>query len=308
MDEKIQELLLEIKHKVDFDRAELLNKGHSTAKKYTLYQADKPVYLLRVYELTSYARRLEEYKYLRQHFNNGVSCQSPIYIDASDSLELCYLLLTYIDGDSGEEVLPCLSIQSQYQQGLAAGKELRMIHKVVPDLPFNWAEKRYNKYIQKKIKVKINNTTFYRQPYMESFIENNINLLNESSICFQHDDFHPSNLIFKDNKLNGIIDFSRFDWGDPWEEFFKLPKYTCNISKSFANGQIQGYFKGKIPNDFWMKYNLFVALNQHATLIGGYENNKIAEALNKIELTITTHDFSNGGPPKWFLESENISP
>ncbi|SFM53478.1 Phosphotransferase enzyme family protein [Paenibacillus sp. 1_12] len=307
MDDKIQELLYEIQHKVDFDRAEMLNKGYSNAKKYILYQSAQPLYLLRVYEWDSYARCFEEYKYLKLHIDNGVRCQKPIFMDVLHDLKLCYLLLTYTEGECGDEVLPYLTPQTQYQHGLAAGGELSKIHKVVHEAPINWVERRNAKYIQKKMKVNELNIHFHRQGYIESYIEGNFDLLSNSPVCFQHDDFHPSNMIFNNSELVGIIDFSRFDWGDPWEEFFKLPKYTCYISKYFANGQVHGYFNGNIPEEFWLKYNFFVALNQHATLIGGFQNHQTKETLDKIKLTIETHDFSNGGPPKWFLESKTVA-
>lgn len=305
MDEKVQKLLAEIRHKVVFDRVEPLTKGYSNARKYILYESDRPIYLLRVYELDSYSRRTEEYTYLNLHYNNGVCCQKPVCIDALYDLKLCYLLLPYMEGTSGDEMLRNLPTEDQYMQGLMAGEQLRKIHMVVPDTPINWFERRYTKYVQKKMKVMELDIDFYKQGYIESYIEQNFDLLRDSPVCFQHDDFHPSNLIFNTNILVGVIDFSRFDWGDPWEEFFKLPKYTCRISNPFAYGQVHGYFNGSIPDLFWKKYNLFVALNQHATLIGGYQGRKTGEMLEKIRSTIETHDFACGGPPKWFLESES---
>ncbi|MEC0240373.1 aminoglycoside phosphotransferase family protein [Paenibacillus dokdonensis] len=306
MDEKIQELLNIIRQRVDFDRAELLNKGYSSVRKYMLYQSDQPLYLLRVYELDSHARRLEEYQYLQQHYDNGVNCQEPVFFGVIHDLKLCCLLLSYTEGESGEEVLPYLTPQSQFKQGIAAGEELKKIHTIIPVVPINWVERRYDKYIQKKTKVKELGIQFHKQAFIEHYIESNFDLLSNSSVCFQHDDFHPSNMIFKNEKFVGVIDFSSFDWGDPWEEFFKLPKYTCFISKRFAYGQVQGYFNGSIPKDFWLKYNLFVALNQHATLIGGFQNHRTKEVLDKIEQIIETHDFSHGGPPAWYQEDKTV--
>ncbi len=298
----MERLLELIRIQYDFDQAEFIDKGFSNARKYILYQSGKAVYLLRVYDGESYLRRAEEYKYIQQHYNNGVICQKPIHHDYVPELGLCYILLTYIEGESGEIVLPYLTVEQQTEQGYKSGQQLRKIHKIVPEIDLNWAEKRYVKYEQKKNKVRELGVNFHRQKEIERFIEAHFDLLKESMVCFQHDDFHPSNLIFQEHKIIGVIDFSRFDWGDPWEEFFKLPKYTCAISTHFAWGQVMGYFDGIIPEDFWMKYHLFVALNQHATLIGGFQSQRVKETIHKISQTIESHDFIECGAPKWFVE------
>lgn len=303
MEERIRKLLKELRQRVEFDRHEVVAKGHSDAVKLALFREEQPVNLLRIYRLDTYSRRKNEHDFIKRHFTNGVRCQEPIALEAWPELQLCGLLLTYLEGASGEVVLPGLSSEEQYLQGEAAGKELRTIHTVVPDAEINGFERRYAKYLDKKRKVGELGLRFHKQSELEAFIERSFGLLRDSPVCFQHDDYHPSNLIFRNGRLKGVIDFSRFDWGDPWEEFFKLPKYTCAVSRLFAAGQISGYFDGKIPDRFWEKYNLFVALNQHATLLGSSSNGKVQQALEKIESTIEGHDFAGGGPPIWFRET-----
>ena len=36
---------------------------------------------------------------------------------------------------------------------------------------------------------------------------------------YQHGDFHPGNLIYMENGEIGVIDFNRWEVGDPYEEF-----------------------------------------------------------------------------------------
>ncbi|MCZ3365579.1 MULTISPECIES: aminoglycoside phosphotransferase family protein [Methanobacterium] len=44
-----------------------------------------------------------------------------------------------------------------------------------------------------------------------------MSLTKERPNIFQHDDFHAGNIIINNNKeLTGIIDFNRYDWGDPY--------------------------------------------------------------------------------------------
>ena len=54
------------------------------------------------------------------------------------------------------------------------------------------------------------------------YIENNRYLLSGRPQCFHHGDYHVGNMIISpDNELS-IIDFNRWDFGDPWEEFNRI--------------------------------------------------------------------------------------
>lgn len=39
--------------------------------------------------------------------------------------------------------------------------------------------------------------------------------------CFQHGDYHIGNMMIENGKLV-VIDFDRYDFGDPWEEFNRI--------------------------------------------------------------------------------------
>ena len=181
---------------------------------------------------------------------------------------------------------------------------MKKIHRCTPENEIDWYEIRWNKYLRKKQDVRKNNLSFTKQKYIKSYIEKNFILLRNSPIAFQHDDFIPRNIIIdeKNQVLSGIIDFNRYDWGDPWEVFFIIPKYPVEISIPFAIGQIAGYFEDLIPDDFWQKYNLFTALNFHATILGGFTYNDLEVYEEKINRILKTHDFQYGGPPSWYTK------
>lgn len=62
-----------------------------------------------------------------------------------------------------------------------------------------------------------------------------------------------------------------------------------------------GYFERNIPQNFWKKYHLFVALNCHASQIGGYQSGNLASVQLQTKKIIQTHSFSNQ-PPQWFQQ------
>ncbi|TMV43740.1 aminoglycoside phosphotransferase family protein [Paenibacillus mesophilus] len=280
---------------------EELNKGFSTAKKYVLYSKDNvSKYILKVYGIEKAERRKVEFDLLKRHYNNNVSCQRPIKFGINAEHQACYMVLSYFNGVSGDKFIPSRSVEEQYSLGVLAGRELRKIHLITPLKPFDWYGKRTEKYQKKMDECKKLGLTFYQQKFIENYIKDNIHLLKDSRVSFQHDDFHPQNMIVNDNGAISIIDFDSYDWGDPFEEFFKLPKFTIYVSKYFAKGQVDGYFNSKIPDTFWRKYNLFVALNQHASQLGSVTSNNLAYVQERTRYIIETHDFRHNNAPDWF--------
>ena len=47
-------------------------------------------------------------------------------------------------------------------------------------------------------------------------------LLQQRPVVYQHGDFHVGNFIYLPTRQVGVIDFNRWDFGDPYEEFYKL--------------------------------------------------------------------------------------
>ncbi|WBW96959.1 aminoglycoside phosphotransferase family protein [Oceanirhabdus sp. W0125-5] len=298
----ILEQALEYLNKYKVEDIKPILKGYSDDAKYLIKLIDGKSLLLKVSPMKDFKRKKQELIYLKLHYNNGVKCSQPLEFFILEEHDVCVSLLTFLEGKSGEEVLPLLSKEEQYSLGWKASEELRKIHKVEHIESFDWYKKRWDKYLKKKKIVKELGYTFYKQDVIEDYIEKNYEILKDSPVRFQHDDFQPLNMIFNGNELRGIIDFNRFDWGDPLEEFFKLPKYTNGISVEFSKGQVDGYFAGFVSDYFWRKYNLFVALNFHASIIGGHYLNTLDMVRERQRKIFDTHDFVNHGAPEWYIK------
>ena len=67
-------------------------------------------------------------------------------------------------------------------------------------------------------------------------------------------------IITPSNEL-AIIDFNRFDYGDPWEEFNRIT-WCAEISQEFARGYINGYFNNNVPDLFFRLMLLYISSNQ----------------------------------------------
>lgn len=100
---------------------------------------------------------------------------------------------------------------------------------------------------------------------MIDFFQANRHLLERRPIAYHHGDFHTGNfLLGADGKLK-ILDFDRYDIGDPWEEFNRLI-FTADLSPTFARGQVAAYFDGAIPEEFWRLLALYLTVNSLGAL------------------------------------------
>ena len=57
-----------------------------------------------------------------------------------------------------------------------------------------------------------------------------------------------------------IIDFDRYDFGDPWEEFNRIV-WCAQAAPIFASGMVNGYFDGEVPIEFWKLLALYISSN-----------------------------------------------
>ena len=99
---------------------------------------------------------------------------------------------------------------------------------------------------------------------MIACIETNRHLLKERPQTFQHGDYHIGNMMLKDGRLI-ILDFERYDFGDPWEEFNRIT-WCAQAAPAFAAGMINGYFESDVPQEFWRLLILYISSNLLASL------------------------------------------
>ena len=285
------------------DAIEFLDKGFSDDRKYILSEGGEPTYLLRISSIENLSRRRSDFELLQTHHSRGVRCSPPFEFGIDEQSRLCYALLGYVPGESGSDALPKLPDSVQYEIGIDAGRELWAMHQLEHPTGFpDWFEARVAKYESKVAQARAIGLTFRGQSKIEQYIEANFSLLRESEVRFQHDDFHPDNLIIRGGKLQGVIDFNRCDWGDPLEDFYKVPWFTTMVSIPFARGQVEGYLGVASPDRFWQRYNLLVALNLHGSLVYAHHAERMEWWPERLDRIVSEHDFRTNGPPRWFVD------
>ncbi|OZM58222.1 aminoglycoside phosphotransferase [Lottiidibacillus patelloidae] len=291
----------------------LIQKGYSSDKKYLVSFADGQRNLLRIGKIESYERKSAEIKVLQQAKRFDVQCPEPIEIGKFKELGLCYYIVSYIEGEEAREYLPLFTEDDQKKIGVSAGKDLARIHRIpAPNHMNSWYERAMSKHYRYTEAYKTCGIKLSNDEKILAYIEENKHLLKSRPNQLQHDDFGPSNLIIKDKKYSGVIDFNNFDWGDPYHDFVKIALFTTEISIPFSIGQLNGYFNGKIPEDFWKLYSVYVAMVLFSSIIWSqrFAPGQLEEMKTRLERIIEEHHNFELQKPTWFTqendETENV--
>ncbi len=248
---------------LQFEQLYPIEKGWSGDKKYKAVTADGSTYLLRVTPLEKRERCQAMFALQQQFAALGVPMCEPIEQTVRE--DGVYTVQRFVNGCDAEEVIPNLSASEQYALGLDAGRFLRTLHMIPApaDAP-DWSV-RFNAKIDRKIKM-------YREcPLQFEGADRIIDYLNANRErligrpqVYQHGDYHVGNMMVEDGRLV-IIDFDRYDFGDPWEEFNRIV-WCAQASPHLAAGQVDGYFNGNVPADFWHLLALYIGSNTLSSL------------------------------------------
>lgn len=297
--------------KLKFISKELVDKGWSGDKKYCVTSEDGTKYLFRITPESNSGKCEEMFRLQKEVWELGVSVCEPVDFGKCD--DGVYTLQSWIDGEDAEEVVPYFADSQQYALGLDAGRILKKIHTIpAPENQQDW-ESRFNAKIDRKIKMY--NECPIKYEGGEAFLEclnNNRKLLKDRPQSFQHGDYHIGNMmIVNDPSGYGnfaagkivVIDFDRFDFGDPWEEFNRIV-WSAQASPLFASGMINGYFDGEVPMEFWKLLALYIASNTLSSLpwAVSFGEKEIETILGQGREVLEWYDNMQNVIPSWYFK------
>lgn len=279
-----------------------VNKGWSNDTKYYIETEEDEHLLLRISAIDVYEQKKKEYEVICKYLELGFVMSRPISFGICNENQNVYMLLTWIEGEDLEGVLPKLSEEKQYKLGREAGEILRKIHSLV--VPID----------EVPLETKISKKKFQIQKYTESkvrvsgdevalqFIDNNIDKIWSKKPVYQHGDFHPGNLILTPEGKIGVIDFNRWEIGDPYEEFYKLESFGTEVSIPYCRGQINAYFDDNIPDEFWKILAVYVA---HASLYSikwaeRFEEKDVNDMVKRCKQAFIHYDNFKKSIPSWY--------
>ncbi|WP_074411331.1 aminoglycoside phosphotransferase family protein [Streptococcus suis] len=274
-----------------------LTKGWSTDQKYKVQLEDGRFGLLRIAERPAYEAKRLEFQLVENLFGLGLPVAEPLSFWADDLS--VYTLYEWVEGQDMNEVASDLPDSVLYE----LGQFLRTLHA----LPIDQSQRDWNSFYQAKIDNKLAAYQAASHSYpdgqaMIDFVQANRHLLEGRPIAYHHGDFHTGNfLLGADGKLK-ILDFDRYDIGDPWEEF-NLLIFTADLSPAFARGQVDAYFDGAIPEEFWRLMALYVTVNSLGALSWAeqVDSEQITSMKLQAQKISEWYEYFNHHLPKWYM-------
>ena len=281
-----------------------INKGWSGDKKYRAVDADGKVFLLRVTNSPRGERYADMFRMQKEVERLGVSMCDPIECGRCE--DGYYMLQRFVDGIDAEDAVKGMSEKEQYRLGYEAGGYLRLIHTIpAPDGQPDW-EMRFNAKIDRKIRMYSEcPLKFEGDHYILGYLAANRHLLKNRPQCYQHGDYHIGNMMIENGKVV-IIDFDRYDFGDPWEEFNRIV-WCAQAAPAFASGNVDGYFGGEVPHEFWDILALYIGSNMLSSIPWAipFGEQEINTMMNQARDVLDWYDNFTRTVPKWYKGGKN---
>lgn len=290
---------------MDFISKIAINKGWSDDKKYCVTDQNQQKYFLRVSDKEKLDSKKFEFDMMEKVASLGVPMCKPISIELCD--DEVHSLHEWIDGKDAREAILTVSKEQQYTYGVEAGSILRKIHSLpVTEVREDW-ESFFNRKIDDKIsKYKECPVQYESGHVFIDFLNENRELLKNRPQVLQHGDYHIGNFMIGEDREIYVIDFDRFDVGDPWEEFNRIV-WSAQVSPAFASGMIDGYFDDKVPDLFWKLLAVYILSN----LIGAlpwaipYGEEEVSVMQDQAKEILEWYDDMKQIIPGWYMNKNN---
>lgn len=268
-------------------------------------KADGTKFLLRISPAKRYEQRKALFEILERVAALGIPMCMPVEFGTCE--DGVYILQSWIDGEDAEEAIPMLTETEQYVLGLKSGEILRKIHSIpAPKTQEEWAV-RFNRKTNNKIqKYHECGLRFTGDDKIIKYIENNRHLLENRPQSFQHGDYHIDNMMLENGELR-IIDFDRYDFGDPWEEFNRIV-WCAAASPHFSTGQLRGYFGGEPPVEFFRLLVFYIASNTLSSIYWAipFGQSEIDTMMKQSQDVLTWFDNMQNPVPTWYLKNFHV--
>lgn len=284
-----------------FARVTQVKKGWSGEEKYHVLTHGGEEWLLRVARADAQARKAQEYAAVERVHALGLNTPAPIGFGQFGAVGEIYELYSWAPGVDAQEALPGMDSKTQYRLGCEAGRMLRAMHSLsAPEDTPPWETHFAAKLDARLARYEAGEVHYPGGQAMVGFVQDNLSCIKGRPNAFGHGDYHAGNMVVDGGKL-WVIDFNRFDYGDPWEEFNRIP-FCVQTSRYFASGRVDGYFGGSPPEGFFTLMALYIAANALGALpwAQAFGRDEVQHALAQGADILAWHDGMRSAVPTWY--------
>ena len=291
----------------DIISKEAIYKGFSRDQKYCVQTASKEKYFLRIAPLD----KMERQKALTALLGRLSALDIPMCrpVESGECEDGFYTLFTWIDGTEAETAVPSLSKPAQYALGLQAGKILKRIHTIpAPADQEDW-HKRFGRKTDMKIQKYLDcGLRFAGDSEVIAYLTRNRSVLQDRPQTFQHGDYHIGNMMIE-NEAILLLDFDRFDFGDPWEEFNRIV-WCAQSSFEFAAGMVDGYFDFSPPAKFWACLAFYIGSNLLSSVYWAMDfgQSELDVMMRQVQDVLSWYSHFRSIVPDWYVKAEKKLP
>lgn len=281
-----------------------VDKGLSPNKKYYIETDAGEKLFLRISEISEYDRKKAIYEAMEKIAAIGVPMNRPVEFGVCDDGKSVYSLTTWCGAQALEAIISDFPETEQYALGVEAGRILRKIHSVpAPEGLDDWHTRYFGTIDERLEAYKHCGHSFEGGEAILGYIENYGHLLKSRPQSCLHGDYHMGNLMLDEDGSISVIDWDVADfysYGDPWLDFFQLP---ATKSPHFATGQVNGYFDGEVPVEFWRLSALYIAQGALSAIpwslqFGQEMTDEILELCRNV---MYWYDGMRSPMPRWYL-------
>lgn len=301
---KMRQVMQDIQGSEDWETIREITGNWSNDRKFFIQKKDGEKLLLRLADSFLYEEKKKEYARVQRWNTLPFPMSQALAFGLCAQGSFSYTLLSWVEGESLDKLLPGMTKQEQYQLGVQAGKILKAIHGLPVDPvdlpkqdPQSLMLQRLSRYEQSDVRVKGD------EPVIAYVKEN----LDKTRVglppVYQHGDFKVSNLVLTPEKELGIIGFHRQGCGDRYQEFDQLEAFDVEVSILFSLGQIHGYFDGDPDDSFWDALSVYSA---YASLVSinwakKFGDDEVARMQHRFAVTYEDHKAYANRIPKWYV-------
>ena len=284
----------------NFAKIELLKKRHDDSKFYVETNEGK-LFLLHTSDVKEYEHIKAEFDMMKRVSSTNIRMQQPVDFGLCDDGKRCFQLLTWCDGKEAANIIPKLREAEQFNMGEQAGMILQKIH-TIHALE---SQKEWSACFKGAVDIRFKechdrNLHFDDDKRIFEYFEANLDIVKNRPQCLRHNDFQLGNMIINNDTLI-VIDFTNYDFGDPYEEFVHVTRTALN-TPLFSVGVIKGYFGGDPPKEFWklLAYYTICFLPEYIWWGAIFGQDEIDDRVAKARFIFETYTDKQNLVPGWY--------